>query len=131
MWSWISKNRILAVVFALLLMSVLASAVGGYHYRSRAMELEQSLKKANDSKRAELLRERRAWKKREKESSDKIQAAIRARIDLERRLREIRDRHREPFVEPASPTEIVNRFNELGYKISLPGPDLCRKICWK
>jgi len=117
MWKWINSNRVVAGVIALALMVAFTSAADGYRTRKLLKAAQTSLEEADKAKERELADAKKAWDQRDADAGRRLAPVLRERDALRAKVAALEAERSKPFVAPATDSEIVSRFEALGYLV--------------
>jgi len=117
MWKWITGNRLIVVVSAVLFLIALASAADSYRTRKLLRAAQTNLEETQKAKEKELEAERVVWGGRLLEADRKLAPVLKERDGLRVKLARLEAQAAVPFSPPTSDSDREARWTALGYKV--------------
>lgn len=114
--TWANANRLVAAIIVVLLVLVLASAADSYRQRKTAEGYLEAGKQETGRLQAALDNTAAQYEDRIRELEGRVADAERRVSVARKRLDEARVAAGRPFVPPAGPGELADRFGKLGYQ---------------
>ncbi len=116
LFSWANANRLVAVIIVVLLVLALASAADSWRQRKTAEGYLQAGKEQTEQLRGLLDNTTAQYQVRIQDLEARVVDAERRVAVARKRLDEARAASGRPFVPPAGPGEMADRFGKLGFK---------------